>query len=113
MFIVLFLSYNKYMKINFINNMLFRNFKQRKYILAVFNENSAINIDLAIKLDKFERKDFSIINEMIRSKTIVKVGFDDLYYLDEKKILEKRLGRVKWAMIALIAIIMLLFKKYI
>ncbi len=113
MFIVLFLGYNKYMRINFIDNFFFRNYRQKKKKIAVFNDNSAFNIDLAIKLDEFEREDFSIINEMIRSKTIVKVGFDDLYYLDEKKLLEKQLNRIKWAMIALIAIIILLFKKHI
>ncbi len=100
------------MIISFIDNLFIKKIKQKKKIHSIFNDNCAFNIDLGIKLNKFNRKDFPIINEMIRNKTIVKIGFDDLYYLDEKKLLENKLNNMKWAMIALIVFIILLFNLY-
>ncbi len=97
---------------SFIDNLFLKKIKKKKKIYNIFNNNSAFNIDLGIKLNKFDRNDFPIINEMIRNKIIVKVGFDDLYYLDEKKLLENKLNNMKWAMIALIVFTILLFSLY-
>ncbi len=99
--------------INFIRNSTkIKKIRAKKKVLSGFREKGACSIDLAIQLTEFDREDFPIINELRRKNIIVKVGYDDLYYLDEQKLLENRMGAIKWAMIILIASLILLFKQY-
>jgi len=98
------------MIVKYFKNGLLGSSYKRKSILEKFRNQSAFNMDLAIKLDNFDRTDFPIINALKRKNIIVKVGFEDLYYLDEKKLLENRLNKTKWAMILLIILIAILYE---
>jgi hypothetical protein len=93
-----------------IKDILIKNYMKRRTIIQKFKHLGAFNMDLAIKLDDFKKEDFSIIKNMRSSGVIVKVGYNDLYYFDEKKLLENRLKKTKWAMILLLAIIIFLFR---
>ncbi len=93
-----------------IKNVLIKNYAKKRAIIQKFKNLGAFNVDLAIKLDDFQKEDFPIINNMKRTEVIVKVGYNDLYYFDEKKLLENRLKKTKWAMILLLIIIIFLFK---
>jgi hypothetical protein len=88
----------------------FKSFFKKREILQKFRELGAFNIDLSITLDLFDKEDFKTINSLRRKNIIAKSGFEDRFFLDEKKLLEDKLNKTKWAMIFLLGIIALLFK---
>ena len=102
-------------------NELFSAFYYRREIIKRFRQVGATSVHFAktvMEIEKFAGSwnpmPKSALNHFIRKGVIVHQGHD-MFYLDEQKLMQYRMNRVKWAMVILLLLLIFvtikMFKK--
>ena len=91
---------------------VFINFKKRKSIIGKFRAQAAGSVELARSLNDLKidyKTNYTEINKLSRKGILKKFPSDNLYYLDERQLLQVNMNLVKWGIIFLFLILGFIF----
>ena len=90
----------------------FIKYKIYKSIIKKFRAQSAGSIELARSLNKLDidyNTNRVLINKLLRKGILKKFPSEDMYYLDERQLMQVNMNRVKWGIILLFALLGFIF----